>query len=148
MHLARGLSTISTKKRKKKALTQKDIERYTIEWRKHNKAMRRANNHSLQYNTVDDYISYVRGEYKAPVKSRGTYTPDTSWRRDDPKIPSAMEEAIKNGTFNRGCSGGTKKETPKYTGDLIVGIATMHKSNAVPVMRGTKQAEEIARMRR
>jgi len=148
MHLARGLSTISTKKRKKKALTQKDIERYTIEWRKHNKAMRRANNHSLQYNTVEDYISYVRGEYKAPVKSRGTYTPDTSWRRNDPKIPSAMEEAIKAGTFNRGCSGGTKKETPKYTGDLIVGIATMHKSNAVPVMRGTKQAEEIAKMRR
>jgi len=148
MHLARGLSTISTKKRKKKALTQKDIERYTIEWRKHNKAMRRANNHSLQYNTVEDYISYVRGEYKAPVKSRGTYTPDTSWRRDEPKIPSAMEEAIKAGTFNRGCSGGTKRETPKYTGDLIVGIATMHKSNAVPVMRGTKQAEEIARMRR
>ena len=148
MHLARGLSTISTKKRKKKALTQKDIERYTVEWRKHNKAMRRANNHSLQYETIDDYISYVRGEYRAPVKSRGTYTPDTSWRRDEPKIPSAMEEAIKNGTFNRGCSGGTKKETPKYTGDLIVGIATMHKSNAVPVMRGTKQAEEIARMRR
>ena len=148
MHLARGLSTISTKKRKKKALTQKDIERYTIEWRKHNKAMRRANNHSLQYDTVNDYISYVRGEYKAPVKSRGTYTPDTSWRRADPKIPSAMEEAIKNGTFNRGCSGGTKKESLKYTGDLIVGIATMHKSNAVPVMRGTKQAEEIAKMRR
>ena len=148
MHLARGLSTISTKKRKKKALTQKDIDRYTIEWRKHNKAMRRANNHSLQYDTVDDYISYVRGEYKAPVKSRGTYTPDSSWRRDETKIPSAMEEAIKNGTFNRGCSGGTKKETPKYTGDLIVGIATMHKSNAVPVMRGTDQAKEISRMRR
>ena len=148
MHLARGLSTISTKKRKKKALTQKDIEKYTVDWRKHNKSMRRANNHSLQYDTVEDYIAYVRGEYKAPVRSRGTYTPDTSWRRDDPKIPSAMEEAIKNGTFNRGCSGGTKKETPKYTGDLIVGIATMHKSNAVPVMRGTDQAKEIARMRR
>ena len=146
MHLARGLSTISTKKRKKKALTQKDIERYTVEWRKHNKAMRRANNHTLQYDTLESYISYVRGEYKAPVKSRGTYTPDTSWRRDEPKIPSAMEEAIKAGTFNRGCSGGTKRETPKYTGDLIVGIATMHKSNAVPVMRGTEQAKEIARM--
>ena len=146
MGLVRGMSSLNTKKRKKKPLTPKDIERYTIEWRKHNKAMRRANNHSLQYDTVDDYISYVRGEYKAPVKSRGTYTPDTSWRRDEPKIPSAMEEAIKAGTFNRGCSGGTKKETPKYTGDLIVGIATMHKSNAVPVMRGTDQAKEIARM--
>ena len=148
MGLVRGMSTLNTKKRKKKPLTPKDIERYTIEWRKHNKAMRRANNHTLQYATVEDYIAYVRGEYKAPKRDRGTYTPDTSWRRDDPKIPSAMEEAIKNGTFNRGCSGGTKKESPKYTGDLIVGIATMHKSNAVPVMRGTKQAEEIAKMRR
>ena len=35
-------------------------------------------------------------QYKAPAKSRGTYTPDTSWRRNDPKIPSAMEEAIKD----------------------------------------------------
>jgi hypothetical protein len=146
MGLVRGMTSLNTKNRKKKPLTQKDIDRYTIEWRKHNKVMRRANNHSLQYDTVDDYISYVRGEYKAPVKSRGTYTPDTGWRRDEPKIPSAMEEAIKAGTFNRGCSGGTKRETPKYTGDLIVGIATMHKSNAVPVMRGTEQAKEIARM--
>ena len=92
MHLARGLSTISTKKRKKKALKQKDIDRYTIEWRKHNKAMRRANNHSLQYDTVDDYIAYVRGEYKAPKRDRGTYTPDTSWRRDGPVIKSSMEQ--------------------------------------------------------
>ena len=30
----------------------------------------------------------------------------------------------------------------------IVGIATMHKSNAVPVMRGTNEAIEIAAMRR
>lgn len=41
-----------------------------------------------------------------------------------------------------------KKESPKYTGDLIVGIATMHKSNAVPVMRNTSEAEDIAKMRR
>jgi len=40
------------------------------------------------------------------------------------------------------------KPSPKvYTGTEIVGIAVMHKSNAVPI-RGKKQAEEIARMRR
>ena len=148
MHLARGLSTISTTKRKKKPLTQKDIERYTVDWRKHNKSMRRAGNHSLQYDTVNNYIAYVRGEYKAPKREAGAYVPDTSWRREEPRIPSSMEEAIKDGTFNKNGSGGTKKEHPKYTGNLIVGIATMHKSNAVPVMRGTKQAEEISQMRR
>ena len=148
MGLVRGMSSLNTKKRKKKPLTPKDVERYTTEFRKHNKSMRRANNHSLQYATVEDYIAYVRGEYKAPKQTREIYKPDTSWRKEEPRIPSAMEEAIKAGTFNRGCSGGTKKETPKYTGNLIVGIATMHKSNAVPVMRGTDQAKEIARMAR
>ena len=65
------------------------------------------------------------------------------------KYPSMMEEAMKNGTFNTGMDGkGTKKEPMKYTGDLIQGIATMHKSNAVPVMKGTDQAKDIARMRR
>ena len=40
------------------------------------------------------------------------------------------------------------KRTPNvYTGTEITGIATMHKSNAVPV-RGKKQAIEIANMRR
>ena len=34
-----------------------------------------------------------------------------------------------------------------YTGDEIIGIAQMHKSNAVPV-RGKKQATEVATMRR
>jgi len=41
-----------------------------------------------------------------------------------------------------------RAEPKKYTGDLIVGIATMHKSNAVPVMKGTSQAEDLAHMRR
>lgn len=40
-----------------------------------------------------------------------------------------------------------KKESPTYTGTLIVGIATMHKSNAVPVI-DKEQATDIARMRR
>ena len=40
-----------------------------------------------------------------------------------------------------------KKEEKIYTGDEIIGIATMHKSNAVPI-RGKKQAEEVAKMRR
>jgi hypothetical protein len=40
-----------------------------------------------------------------------------------------------------------KKEEMVYTGTEIIGIAQMHKSNAVPV-RGKKQAQEVAQMRR
>jgi len=41
----------------------------------------------------------------------------------------------------------TKKESPVYTGTLIKGIATMHKSNAVPVIN-KEQATDISNMRR
>ena len=40
-----------------------------------------------------------------------------------------------------------KKKEHVYTGTEIIGIAQMHKSNAVPV-RNKKSAEEVAKMRR
>ena len=42
---------------------------------------------------------------------------------------------------------GPAKQQQQYTGDYIVGIATMHKSNLVPVGRGD-DPKEYARMRR
>ena len=50
-------------------------------------------------------------------------------------------------TSDESCDNGTKREPNKYTGDYIIGIGTMHKSNMVPVTR-KKDAEEMARMRR
>ena len=41
--------------------------------------------------------------------------------------------------------GGTKTEPKKYTGDFVIGIATLHKSNAVPVTN-PKYATEISEM--
>jgi len=43
--------------------------------------------------------------------------------------------------------GSTASVHKVYTGDKIIGIATMHKSNAVPVF-SDEQAVEISRMRR
>lgn len=40
-----------------------------------------------------------------------------------------------------------RKESMKYTGGKLLGIATMHKSNLVPVFK-QEDAEEIAKMRR
>ena len=41
----------------------------------------------------------------------------------------------------------TYKEPPQYTGTKILGIGTMHKSNAVPVF-SNEEAHDIATMRR
>ncbi len=40
---------------------------------------------------------------------------------------------------------GDKQESKKYTGDFVIGIATLHKSNAVPVTN-PKYATEISQM--
>lgn len=50
-------------------------------------------------------------------------------------------------TSDRVAGNGNKREAMKYTGTLIKGVATMHKSNAVPITSG-EQAVEISRMRR
>ena len=57
--------------------------------------------------------------------------------RETPHYPSL-------GTFS-GIA--VKKEPQKYTGTLIKGIATMHKSNAIPII-SDEQAIEVATMRR
>lgn len=59
------------------------------------------------------------------------------YRRETQHVPSLS-------TFAGSC---TKPEPVKYTGNAIVGIATMHKSNAVPVF-SQEDAIEISRMRR
>jgi hypothetical protein len=41
----------------------------------------------------------------------------------------------------------SSKQIPKYTGTKIIGIGTMHKSNAVPIF-SDDEAKEISRMRR
>lgn len=47
-----------------------------------------------------------------------------------------------------GMSGNAVKTEPKvYTGTKVLGIATMHKSNAVPVF-SDEEAQDISRMRR
>jgi hypothetical protein len=143
MHLARGLSTINTKKPKQKKLTQAQIEKLRVEWRQHNKSMRRKNMHDLQFENFEDYIAYTRGQYnpRKVEKEFKTYAPSKSYERHTESYPSLKT----SDTIPGACA---KRENPKYTGDLIVGIGTMHKSNAVPIMRGTKQAEELAKMRR
>ena len=43
---------------------------------------------------------------------------------------------------------GFKKQENSYTGDEIMGIGTLHKSNMVPIRKDSNNAKEIARMRR
>lgn len=80
-------------------------------------------------------------ETKPVVKSVPKSTPvvQTTYRRETQHVPSLNSRDI--------CGVATKSEPKKYTGTLIKGIATMHKSNAVPVLND-QDAIDIAKMRR
>lgn len=134
MHLlGPQFSTISTRKRKKK-LTDNQYHKMCMDWREYNKQMKRC---GLDGKTLEEYIAYRQGKYKPQLK--GVVKDPmkaTTLRRESPKYESGDGIGV---SFAR-------KENV-YTGTLVTGIATMHKSNAVPVIN-QKQAEEIARMRR
>jgi hypothetical protein len=71
------------------------------------------------------------------TKLKTEYSLSTNYRGSENKVQSVE--------FTGGaCS---RKADKKYTGTLVVGISTMHKSNAVPIIN-QQQAEEIAKMRR
>jgi hypothetical protein len=57
------------------------------------------------------------------------------------------DQASKIRSLNTTASRTERKETMKYTGTLVKGLATMHKSNCIPVI-DEEQMKEISRMRR
>ena len=60
-----------------------------------------------------------------------------SYRRDTPDYPSCASTA----------GVAARVEPPRYTGTLVKGIGTMHKSNAVPII-DEEQMKDLASMRR
>ena len=85
----------------------------------------------------------LKAKYEPRVKiklGRSSYVPPKPLRRDadHPRIPS----------LDTGVKGAVNVRMPQqYTGDKIVGIGTMHKSNAVPIFTD-QEAKDISSMRR
>ena len=61
-------------------------------------------------------------------------------------IPDYRSQSKSIPSFGQGIGNGLKKESNTYTGNEIAGIATMHKTNAVPVRKDSNEAIEIAKM--
>ena len=76
---------------------------------------------------------------KVKTSTRGSvHVPQrNSFRRSVPEYPSCPDTA----------GVAARVESPRYTGTLVRGISTMHKSNAVPVIN-EEEMKDIARMRR
>jgi hypothetical protein len=76
---------------------------------------------------------------KKKAEPKSTYRPNYAVSRD-----TTSKDDDKHGIVPGVCA---KPEPKVYTGDRLIGIAVMHKSNLVPVFR-SEDAKEIANMRR
>jgi hypothetical protein len=68
---------------------------------------------------------------------RAAAVSSSPYRRETPQYPSASDTA----------GVAARVEPPQYTGTLVKGIGTMHKSNAIPII-DEEQMKDLARMRR
>ncbi len=141
MHLEQGLTTLNTKKRKKKAFTKNQLARLEKQRIENNKFFRSI---GMEQHQMDksQWAKYVRGEHKSKIKPRVFNDPfgrDQTFYRDGPDVPMSNNIPVNMGG---------KKEPQVYSGERkLLGIATMHKSNMVPVF-DDKDAKDIAKMRR
>lgn len=131
MHLlGPAYTTTSTRKRTKKVTTSSHTK-MAMDWLAYNKQMKKL---GIKTKTFDEYVQYRKGNYKP--KLRGTPMPKYEISDHREKYPSAEGVGI---SFAR--------EPNTYTGTLIKGISTLHKSNAVPVI-SEEEMQDHAKMRR
>jgi hypothetical protein len=109
-------------------------EQQLSQWRDHNKWLKSRH---LPTQTFDEYLSVLCGKVSIPKAFRPLQQ-STTYRRDTPTYKSVpMTNHVP-----------AKQEPMKYDGERrLIGIATMHKSNMVPVF-DEESAKDLARMRR
>lgn len=137
MHLVGPyLSTTSTKKRVEKLTKVKQLE-LEQGWRERNQRLKEMH---LPKESFDQYLEWVYG------RGKKTKTQHTGEIKNSPKVNSKAKEPVSRPNIwtTGACA---LKTSPKYTGTEILGIATMHKSNMVPVF-SNQEAKDISTMRR
>jgi hypothetical protein len=87
--------------------------------------------------TFDEFLKYQQGRVRTKRKCTKSGLEATTQIRQSPKVESVLTNEYKP----------VKVERNTYTGDKLIGIAMMHKSNLVPVFK-KEDAEDISRMRR
>jgi len=128
------LTSTSTRRRVTK-MTKARRARLESDLIEHNKFLKSIHQPKM---TFDQYVDYVEGRNKRPQVSMPVKKVEP-YRRETKAIPSLNTYGTQDS-----CS---KKPVTMYTGDKLLGIAIMHKSNLVPIF-SAEEASEVSRMRR
>lgn len=143
MHLDKTLSSIRTSNPRTRKMTVREYNAKIEEHRLYNKRMKQSNNRHLMM-SFDEYLDFCKPKTTAravATSKKKDYVPPQHTVREGARTSASVK------SHGLGVGTGSKKESIKYTGDYVIGIAQTHKSNAVPVTNGD-HAKDIARMRR
>lgn len=152
MHLeGPALTTTSYKKRKEK-ITKAKQEQLERDWRERNQRLKGM---GLSKETFEQFLDWVYGRGKKEKEKKDTGKKVTKAAATLPgrstsalSIDSTGLQATENRSKKEWITGAVSSPAAKvYTGTKVKGIATMHKSNAVPIFTD-EEAIEVARMRR
>lgn len=135
MHLIQGITTLNTRKPQFK-LTKAKEQSWRDDLAIYNREMKRQSQPKL---TWEQYMDMRLGKTKV---EKPKFQPlSTS------SVHPRYADRVVHPSLNTNQGQCFKRESIKYTGTLVKGIATMHKSNAVPVI-DEEQMKDISRMRR
>lgn len=138
MHLAGHAYNTLRHRRQKPKYTKANIAKWQQELLVLNRELKSAGQPKLN---LDQYIDRIHGLGKIQRSQHPRdfreFRPQASYRRHTGDYQSV----------DTGKGVAQRTENQKYTGTLVKGIATMHKSNAVPII-DEQQAKDISSMRR
>ena len=135
MHLVRGMSSIRSGKPEFK-LTKRKRAEWEFDWMADNKLRK---SQGMAKITFEEYCLNRLGKVKLSKPVFKELQASTTHPRYADRVVYPSLGIVGGNTL--------KREPLKYTGTLVKGIATMHKSNAVPVI-DEEQMKDISRMRR
>ena len=140
MHLL-GPAYTTTRTRKPRAkLTKQRRSQLHTQWLEHNRWLKQNHMSKISF---DEYLQNVCGKITDEPKQFEPLRPQVTAHDDR----MAANRAIPSHGIKDSSGECARRESPKYTGTLVKGIATMHKSNAVPVI-DDQHAKDISSMRR
>jgi predicted nuclease with TOPRIM domain len=137
MHLIKGVCTLNTRKPKQKITKAKQIQ-LEQEFKEHNKFLKSIHMPKI---TFEEYVDQVFGRVNKQKKKTDSLVSSTpiAYRANTYASVTSTAKNINS------CA---KKEAQVYSGEQkLLGIATLHKSNMVPVF-AKQDAVDIANMRR
>lgn len=131
-----------TGKPQKEKITKARQEELERDWRDRNKRLKEM---SLPKETFEQFLEWVYGRGKKE-KKKTKYGASIKTPVSKTTIKEKIDSYISK-PADRSPTDCALKPSPKYTGDKIIGIATMHKSNLVPIF-SNEEAKDVAKMRR